>query len=132
MRVTTGIDIIEVDRIKKSIEELGDSFLNRIYTKREIDYCNKSGVMKYQHFAARFAAKEAIFKAISEFIDGREDAMWKDIEVINLGSGKPVINVDRVKSNIEKTADNLMLESIDVSISHIKDYAVASVVAVFS
>ena len=132
MRVTTGIDIIEVDRIKKSIEELGDSFLNRIYTKREIDYCNKSGVMKYQHFAARFAAKEAIFKAISEFIDGREDAMWKDIEVINLGSGKPVINVDRVKSNIEKTADNLMLESIDVSISHIKDYAVASVVAVFN
>ena len=132
MRVTTGIDIIEVDRIKKSIEELGDSFSNRIYTKREIDYCNKSGVMKYQHFAARFAAKEAIFKAISEFIDGREDAMWKDIEVINLGSGKPVINVDRVKSNIEKTADNLMLESIDVSISHIKDYAVASVVAVFS
>ena len=132
MRVTTGIDIIEVDRIKESIEELGDSFLNRIYTKREIDYCNKSGVMKYQHFAARFAAKEAIFKAISEFIDGREDAMWKDIEVINLGSGKPVINVDRVKSNIEKTADNLMLESIDVSISHIKDYAVASVVAVFS
>ena len=86
MRVTTGIDIIEVDRIKKSIEELGDSFLNRIYTKREIDYCNKSGVMKYQHFAARFAAKEAIFKAISEFIDGREDAMWKDIEVINLGN----------------------------------------------
>ena len=132
MRVTTGIDIIEVDRIKKSIEELGDSFSNRIYTKREIDYCNKSGVIKSQHFAARFEEKEAIFKGISEFIDGREDAMWKDIEVINLGSGKPVINVDRVKSNIEKTADNLMLESIDVSISHIKDYAVASVVAVFS
>ena len=88
--------------------------------------------MKYQHFAARFAAKEAIFKAISDFIDGREDAMWKDIEVINIESGKPVINVDKLKNNIEKTADNLKLESIDVSISHIKDYAMASVVAVFS
>lgn len=132
MKVTTGIDIIEVDRIKKSIEELGDSFLNRIYTKNEIEYCNKSGVMKYQHFAARFAAKEAIFKAISEFISGREDAMWKDIEVINIESGKPVINVDKAKNNIKKTANNLKLESIDVSISHIKDYAVASVVAVFS
>ena len=132
MKVTTGIDMIEVDRIKKSIEELGDSFLNRIYTKNEIEYCNKSGVMKYQHFAARFAAKEAIFKAISEFISGREDAMWKDIEVINIESGKPVINVDKVKNNIKKTANNLKLESIDVSISHIKDYAVASVVAVFS
>ena len=132
MKVTTGIDIIEVDRIKKSIEELGDSFLNRIYTKNEIEYCNKSGVMKYQHFAARFAAKEAIFKAISEFISGREDAMWKDIEVINIESGKPVINVDKVKNNIKKTANNLKIESIDVSISHIKDYAVASVVAVFS
>ena len=132
MKVTTGIDIIEVNRIKKSIEELGDSFLNRIYTKNEIEYCNKSGVMKYQHFAARFAAKEAIFKAISEFISGREDAMWKDIEVINIESGKPVINVDKVKNNIKKTANNLKLESIDVSISHIKDYAVASVVAVFS
>ena len=132
MKVTTGIDIIEVDRIKKSIEELGDSFLNRIYTKNKIGYCNKSGVMKYQHFAARFAAKEAIFKAISEFISGREDAMWKDIEVINIESGKPVINVDKAKNNIKKTANNLKLESIDVSISHIKDYAVASVVAVFS
>lgn len=132
MKVTTGIDIIEVDRIKRSIEELGDSFLNRIYTKNEIEYCNKSGVMKYQHFAARFAAKEAIFKAISEFISGREDVMWKDIEVINIESGKPVINVDKVKNNIKKTANNLKLESIDVSISHIKDYAVASVVAVFS
>ena len=132
MKVTTGIDIIEVDRIKKSIEELGDSFLNRIYTKNEIEYCNKSGVMKYQHFAARFAAKEAIFKAISESISGREDVMWKNIEVINIESGKPVINVDKVKNNIKKTANNLKLESIDVSISHIKDYAVASVVAVFS
>lgn len=133
MKITTGIDIIEVNRIKNSIEELGNSFLNRIYTQKEIDYCNKSGeAIKYQHFAARFAAKEAIFKAISEFIHGREDALWKNIEIMNIEGGKPVINVDKLKNNIEKSADNLKLESIDVSISHIKDYAVASVVAIFN
>ena len=133
MKITTGIDIIEVNRIKNPIEELGNSFLNRIYTQKEIDYCNKSGeAIKYQQFGARFAAKEAIFKAISEFIHGREDALWKNIEIMNIEGGKPVINVDKLKNNIEKSADNLKLESIDVSISHIKDYAVASVVAVFN
>ena len=66
MKITTGVDIIEVDRIKNAIEDLGDNFLNRIYTKREIDYCNKAEMLKYQRYAAGFAAKEAVFKAISE------------------------------------------------------------------
>jgi holo-[acyl-carrier protein] synthase len=128
MKVTTGIDIIEVERIKEAILEMGDSFLNRIYTEKEIEYCNKSEVMKYQHFAARFAAKEAVFKAISEYIDGRKDAIWKDIEIINSESGKPEINVDKLKENINKTGDNVRLINIDVSISHIRDFAVASAV----
>ncbi len=131
MRVTTGIDIIEVDRIRETIEELGENFLNRIYTQKEIEYCNKSGSIKYQHFAARFATKEAVFKAISQFISGREEALWKDIEVINIKGGKPVINVDKLQKNFKKNADNIELKSIDISISHIKEYAVASVVAVF-
>ena len=131
MRVTTGIDIIEVDRIKESIEELGENFLNRIYTEKEIEYCNKSGSVKYQHFAARFATKEAVFKAISQFISGREEALWKDIEVINIDGGKPVINVDKLQKNFKKNVDNIELKSIDISISHIKEYAVASVVAIF-
>ena len=129
MKVTTGIDIIEVERIKEAILEMGDSFLNRIYTEKEIEYCNKSEVMKYQHFAARFAAKEAVFKAISEYIDGRKDAIWKDIEIINSESGKPEINVDKLKENINKAGDNVRLINIDVSISHIRDFAVASAVA---
>ena len=128
MKVTTGIDIIEVERIKEAILEMGDSFLNRIYTEKEIEYCNKSEVMKYQHFAARFAAKEAVFKAISEYIDGRKDAIWKDIEIINSESGKPEINVDKIKENINKAGDNVRLINIDVSISHIRDFAVASAV----
>ena len=128
MKVTTGIDIIEVERIKEAILEMGDSFLNKIYTEKEIEYCNKSEVMKYQHFAARFAAKEAVFKAISEYIDGRKDAIWKDIEIINSESGKPEINVDKLKENINKAGDNVRLINIDVSISHIRDFAVASAV----
>lgn len=128
MKVTTGIDIIEVERIKEAILEMGDSFLNRIYTEKEIEYCNKSDIMKYQHFAARFAAKEAVFKAISEYVDGRKDAIWKDIEITNIESGKPEVNVDKLKENINKAGDNVELISIDVSLSHIRDVAVASAV----
>ena len=129
MKITTGIDIIEVERIKEAIDDMGNGFLNRIYTEKEIEYCNKSIAMKYQHFAARFAAKEAVFKAISKFILGREDALWKDIEILNDESGKPEINVNKLIENINKTAD-IKLINIDVSISHIKEYAVASAVAI--
>ena len=131
MKVTTGIDIIEVARIKEAILELGDSFLNKIYTTKEIAYCNTTEKMKYQHFAARFAAKEAIFKAISEYIHGREDAIWKNIEIMNIEGGKPVVNVENLTKNRRTTADKWKLTNIDISISHIKDYAVASAVAMF-
>ena len=69
-----------------------------------------------------------MFKAISEYIDGRKDAIWKDIEIINSESGKPEINVDKLKENINKAGDNVRLINIDVSISHIRDFAVASAV----
>ncbi len=131
MKITTGIDIIEVERIKNAIEELGETFLNRIYTDKEIEYCEKSNTMKYQHFAARFAVKEAVFKAISNYVQDRNDGLWTSIEIINLEGGKPSINVEKLVSNINKTVDNIMLKDIDISISHIKDYAVASVVAIF-
>lgn len=130
MKITTGIDIIEVERIKEAIDDMRNGFLNRIYTEDEIQYCNKSDIMKYQHFAARFAAKEAVFKAMSKYISGREDALWKDIEILNDESGKPEINVDKLIENINKTAD-IKLINIDISISHIKEYAVASAVAIF-
>lgn len=131
MKITTGIDIIEVERIKKAIEDLDKNFLERIYTEKEIEYCNKFKMAKYEHFAARFAVKEAVFKAISEYISGREDALWKNIEVENIDGGKPVINVEKLQENIKQTANNFKLKDIDVSISHIKDYAVASAVAMF-
>ena len=60
-----GTDIIEVGRIEKLIKEKGDKFLNKIYTQKEIDYCVSKGPNKYQHYAGRFAAKEAIFKTLT-------------------------------------------------------------------
>ena len=131
MKITTGIDIIEVDRIKKAILDLGEVFLKRIFTEKEIEYCLKSEALKYQHFSARFAVKEAVFKAISEYTKCNDDSLWLYIEVINSESGKPCINVEKLMQKLDKTVDNFKLKDIDISISHIKEFAVASAVAVF-
>ena len=72
-----GIDIIEIERIKKSVDNFGDSFLNKIFTQTELDYCLPKP-NKYQHFAARFAAKEAIAKALS--YSGENGFNWKLIK----------------------------------------------------
>ena len=61
MKLLCGTDIIEINRIKDAIESLGEKFINKIYTKSEIEYCEGKGKQKYQHYAARFAAKEAVF-----------------------------------------------------------------------
>ena len=120
MQITTGIDIIEVDRIKSAVQELGDTFLNKIYTMSEIEYCNKSkGDIKYQHLAARFAAKEAAFKAISWKIKDKYEVCWKDFEVVNDKQGRPKLNIIGI--------DLKDIENIDLSISHCKEYAVANV-----
>ena len=117
MKIQCGTDIIEVSRIKDDIEKFKEDFLNRVYTKKEIDYCNSKNVNKYQHFAARYAAKEAIFKAISIFIDNKYSLTWQDIEILNDENGRPyvVLNTNKIGNNI----------SIDISLSHIKEYAIA-------
>ena len=94
MNITCGTDIIEIDRIRNSVEELGDKFLNKIYTHKEIEYCERKNQAKYQHYAARFAAKEAIFKAISSHLTNKFEVTWKDAEILNDDNGKPqVVNV---------------------------------------
>lgn len=118
MKIKTGIDIIEVDRIQEAIESQGEIFLNKVYTKNEINYCSNTGKMTYQHYAARFAAKEAIFKAISDIIPKEENNILNKIEIINEKSGKPIANLDKL--HIEN------IESMDLSLSHIKNYAIAS------
>ena len=85
-----GIDIIEIGRIKKSIERFGDKFLNKIFTKTELEYC-LSKKNKYQHFAARFAAKEAVSKALAT--GWSKGFSWKDIEIFNEKNGMPRVNL---------------------------------------
>ena len=93
MRVRTGTDIIEIERVKKSIEETDGKFCERVYTKKEIEYCESKNIQKYQHYAARFAAKEAIFKAISANMENKYEITWKDVEVLNDKNGRPYVEI---------------------------------------
>ena len=93
MKVKCGVDIIEISRVKESIENLGENFLNRVYTKKEIEYCEGRGKSKYEHYAARFAVKEAAFKAVSEEVKDKFAISWKDVETINDDQGRPKVEI---------------------------------------
>ena len=123
MKITCGTDIIEIDRIEKAIEKGGKVFLNEIYTEKEIEYCEKRKKAKFQHYAARFAAKEAIFKAVNGLLVNKYDIDWKNIEILNNENGKPLIHFIDIK------LENIL--SIDLSISHCKKYATANVVMIY-
>ena len=123
MKILTGTDIIEIDRIKESIENLENRFINEIFTEKEIEYCESKKQSRYQHYAARFAAKEALFKAISKLLNSKYELSWKNAEVLNDENGKPYI------SFIDTDIGN-KIEDIDISISHCKKYAVANVVLI--
>ena len=122
MKIKTGVDIIEIERVKNSIEETEGKFCERVYTQKEIEYCESKKAQKYQHYAARFAAKEAAFKAISQLLDSKFDIEWKDIEILNDENGRPYVNLLKKDINID---------DIDVSISHCKEYAIANVAILF-
>jgi holo-[acyl-carrier protein] synthase len=85
-----GIDVVQNDRIRDSIQRFGDRFLNRIYTEGEIEYCTKC-VHPEIHYAARFAAKEAAFKALGT--GWSAGVKWKDVEVVRLPSGRPELHL---------------------------------------
>ena len=82
MKIACGVDIIEISRIEKAIERQGEKFLHTIYTETEIQYCESHKTNKFQHYAARFAAKEALYKALSEIIL-KENLEWTDFEITN-------------------------------------------------
>lgn len=113
-----GNDIIEVDRIKRIFEKFDNKFKNRVYTNKEIEYCESKGKNKYQSYAARFAAKEAIFKAISDNLNNKYEIEWKDIEIINDKNGRPIATVKKFD----------FINNIDISMSHVKEYAIATVI----
>ena len=119
----TGIDIIEVDRIKNSIQKYSDRFKKKIFTQKEIDYCH-SQADPAKHFAARFTVKEAVLKCFGTGLTG--GILWKDIEVDKLNSGQPFINLH---GNGKKLFNQLNLKHIHVSITHDKTYAAAHAIA---
>ena len=115
MVIGLGIDIIEIDRVQESIEKYSDQFLNKVFTKKEIEYCiNKSN--KYQHFAARFAAKEAVYKALSSGWE-KEKVGWQNIEVFNDKTGMPHVQLNGDIAKFLSDDNNLK-----ISLSHSRDY----------
>ena len=124
MKIACGTDIIEIDIIKKAIEDkTGNAFLQRIFTEKEIAYCESKKNQKYQHYAARFAGKEAIFKAISKLLENKYEIEWKQMEIINDESGRPFVKITHEVA--------IKIESIDISLSHCKEYATANVITIF-
>ena len=123
MKIRCGTDIIEIKRIKDSIDTIGDKFIERVFTRKEIEYCESKANQKYQHYAARFAAKEAAFKAVSESLNDKYALSWQDVEVENDKNGRPKVSINKI--NKQQILD------IDLSISHCKEYACANVVILY-
>ncbi len=119
----TGLDIVEIERIKKSLKKYSPRFENKIFTSKEIDYC-QSQADPGKHFAARFAVKEAVSKSLGTGIN--HDVGFKDIEVVNQASGKPIV---KMSGRGKKLFEKLQLKSIHISISHDRYYAIAHAIA---
>jgi len=113
MILGTGVDITEVSRLKKAVERWGESFLNRVFTEEELTNAKTRGSL-YQHLSGRFAAKEAVFKAL-----GDAGLSWKDVQILNDKEGKPFCKILNSRGKGAKVA---------VSISHVKNYAVANAI----
>jgi len=118
-----GTDIVECLRIAQMIERHGELFINRVYTPYEIQYC-QSRKQSTQHFAGRWAAKEAVLKALGTgWIKG---ISWRDVEVRNDSGGKPSI---ALYGGAKEIAQQLKLQQMLISISHCRSHATAFAMA---
>ena len=117
--LSVGVDIIEIPRIARALTRFGDRFLHRVYTVSEIGFCRG----RVPELAARFAAKEAISKALGTGLVG---ISWSEMEILADRRGKPIV---RLHGRAEKRAHDIGLESWAVSLSHSDDHAIAMVVA---
>lgn len=114
-----GIDLVEVDRIR-SLFTRYSSFLGRVYTPKEVEYC-LSKRNKFEHLAARFAIKEAVVKALGTGM------RWTDIELLNDPSGRPYL---QLYGRAREMAEEKGIGAWDVSISHTKDHAIGQVLLI--
>jgi len=119
-----GTDIIECARIGRMLVQHGERFTNHVFTDEEVRYCSERKVAE-QHFAGRWAAKEAVLKAFGTgWIAG---IAWRDVEVVIQSGGKPTIRLHRGAA--EKAAE-LGIGEVLISISHCKSYATATAIAI--
>ena len=113
-----GVDVIEIGRVEAALARFGERFLRRVYTREEAAFCRG----RVHELAARFAAKEAVMKALGT---GAKGVAWREIEVLPNHRGKPLVYLyGRAKARAERIG----LEGLDVSMSHSREYAVAFVV----
>lgn len=122
MQIYQGIDIVSVRRIQEITEKQGNAFLRRVFKPAERRYCIPRK-RKFEHLAARFAAKEAFIKAVSSLTDF--SIPLNEIEIMRRPSGKPFI---RIKASLLKKMNLPSGFRTDLSISHEREYAVASVI----
>ncbi len=118
-----GIDAIDVERIARSLADHGERFLERVYTPGERTYA-ESSKRRDEHLAARFAAKEAVMKALGT--GWRAGIAWTDIEVVPLASGQPTIHLHGQAANL---AAGLGIEEWSLSLTHTRAMAMASAIA---
>jgi holo-[acyl-carrier protein] synthase len=114
-----GVDVVDVQRLRKVLEQQGVHFIGKVFTDGEIAYC-QSKRNPHEHFAARFAAKEAVAKAMRTGWSGA--FRWKDVEVVNEPSGAPRLNL------YKEVADVLVDSQMHLSMSHTENTVVAFVV----
>lgn len=119
-----GIDVVEVERIASAIERHGEPFLAKIFTAAERDYC-ESRKYPAMHYAARFAAKEAVSKALGTGIGGKAGLL--DLEVVHDPSGAPKIQLGGAAEKFTK--ENGITE-IQISLTHAREYAAANAIAI--
>lgn len=121
-----GIDVVEVERIASSMSEFGDRFANRVFTQAERDYCEKQKRPEI-HYAARFAAKEAVAKALGTGIG--QDLAWLDMEIRRRESGEPEVFLTGDGEKFAKAND---IAQIKISLTHAQHYAAANAVVLSS
>lgn len=117
-----GIDVVEVERIQSSMDEFGERFVTRIFTEGEREYCARQKRPEL-HYAARFAAKEAVAKAFGTGIG--KAVGWLDLEVVRKPNGEPEI---LLRGGAAEHAKSCGIEQIKVSLTHAKHYAAANAV----
>lgn len=113
-----GVDIIEIDRIERVAARWGERFLKRVYTEAELAICKN----RAPALAVRFAAKEAVMKALGTGVKG---VGWREIEVLANSNGKPLVYLH---GGARRKADQLGMGELGISLSHSREYAIASVV----